>query len=89
MQAEAVICVHSHALGHPLARFLLKIVDFTVFHSAKFEDAQNASGEILMTYDCTRNPSTLSGGRLITVLMLVSMLPMMSWRGPFRQSALA
>lgn len=59
------------------------------FHSAKFEDAQNASGEILMTYDFTRNPSTLSGGRLITVLMLVSMLPMMSWRGPFRQSALA
>ncbi|KDA82285.1 hypothetical protein AC41_4706 [Escherichia coli 2-011-08_S3_C3] len=42
-----------------------------------------------MTYDCTRSPSTLSDGRFITVLMLASMLPMMSSRGPLRQSSLA
>ena len=43
----------------------------------------------LMTYDCNRSPSTLSDGRLITVLLVASMLPMMSSRGPLRQPSLA
>jgi hypothetical protein len=34
-------------------------------------------------------PFTHSDGRFITALMLVSMLPIMSSRGPLRQSALA
>lgn len=44
---------------------------------------------VTLTYDYPRSPSTLSEGRLITVLMLVSILPMTSWRGPLCQSAFA
>ena len=74
-----------NALGRFLARFLLRVVDFIVLNLETLKTR-------LVKLDDLRlhpQPSMLSGGRLITVLMLVSMLPMMSWRGPLRQSALA